>query len=321
MIGERIIVVGAGVIGLTTAVRLAEAGYEVGVIARDMPLETTSAAAAALWYPYRAEPPEQVVRWATTSAVQYNRDALNPQSGVRLVDGIELRASTGAPWFADALPDTADFSHVASLPTGYADGWQMRLPVIEPAIYLPALLRRLDSLGASVTRVAISELPDAQVVINCSGLASRKLADDSSVVPVSGQTVRVHPIQPVETWLLDQTDEDRPIYVVPRSRDVLVGGTAEVGSFSTSTDPTTAQSILLRATRLVPALEGAHVVGTRSGLRPTRPAVRLETESGRANNLTVHNYGHGGSGWTLAWGCADDVVRLLTAVGRDPARG
>ena len=112
--------------------------------------------------------------------------------------------------------------------------------------------------------------------------------------------------------LLDQTDEDRPIYVVPRSRDVLVGGTAEVGSFSTSPDPTTAQSILRRAARLVPALEGAHVVGTRSGLRPTRPAVRLETESGQVNNLTVHNYGHGGSGWTLAWGCADDVVRLLT---------
>ena len=53
---ERVIVVGAGVIGLTCAVRLAEDGHRVDVLARDLPLETTSVVAAALWYPYRALP-------------------------------------------------------------------------------------------------------------------------------------------------------------------------------------------------------------------------------------------------------------------------
>ena len=64
---QRVIVVGAGVVGLTCAVRLLEAGLRVDVVARDLPLETTSAVAAALWYPYRALPQDRVTAWAATS--------------------------------------------------------------------------------------------------------------------------------------------------------------------------------------------------------------------------------------------------------------
>ena len=56
----RVIVVGAGVVGLSCAVRLLEAGHRVDVLARDLPLETTSAVAAAIWYPYRALPQDRV---------------------------------------------------------------------------------------------------------------------------------------------------------------------------------------------------------------------------------------------------------------------
>src|ERR671920_557115 len=51
---DRVIVVGAGVVGLTCALRLLEAGHRVDVVARDLPRETTSAVAAGFWYPYRA---------------------------------------------------------------------------------------------------------------------------------------------------------------------------------------------------------------------------------------------------------------------------
>src|SRR5690242_4446824 len=60
----RVVVVGAGVAGLTCAVRLAEAGHEAHVLARDLPPETTSAVAAALWYPYRALPQDKVTAWS-----------------------------------------------------------------------------------------------------------------------------------------------------------------------------------------------------------------------------------------------------------------
>jgi len=51
------------------------------------------------------------------------------------------------------------------------------------------------------------------------------------------------------------------------------------------------------------------------GLRPGRKSVRLEKEtiplaSGRLR--VVHNYGHGGAGLTLAWGCAGHAVRLAS---------
>ena len=75
----RVIVVGAGVIGLSCAVRLLEAGHRVDVLARDLPRETTSAVAAAIWYPYRAWPagagPGLVARRPTTCSPAIAADA------------------------------------------------------------------------------------------------------------------------------------------------------------------------------------------------------------------------------------------------------
>src|SRR4051794_41898343 len=71
---QRVIVVGAGVVGLTCAVRLLEAGHRVDVVARDLPLETTSAVAAALWDPYRALPQDRGMAWA--AAAYHAFDAL-----------------------------------------------------------------------------------------------------------------------------------------------------------------------------------------------------------------------------------------------------
>jgi D-amino-acid oxidase len=309
----RIIVVGAGIVGLTSAVRLAEAGYEVAVVARDLPLETTSAIAAALWYPYRAEPPDQVLAWARASFSAYASELPDRDSGVNLVDGLELRRSAGEPWFAAALPDVAGFSHFQTVPEGYVDGWQLRLPVIEPSIYLPRLVSRLESLGGSLSRMVVSALPTDAVVVSCVGLAARSLASDASVTPVRGQVVRVERTDGVDAWLLDQSDEDAPIYVVPRSRDVVVGGTAEVGSFDQQPHESITASIMSRAARLVPPIATATVLGTAAGLRPSRPCVRLESEQQPRGGLVVHNYGHGGAGWTLAWGCADDVVAEVAA--------
>ena len=86
----RVVVVGAGVVGLTCAVRLAEAGHETHVLARDLPPETTSAVAAALWYPYRALPHDRVTRWSAHTYVELRALAAEPGTGVRMRDGLEL---------------------------------------------------------------------------------------------------------------------------------------------------------------------------------------------------------------------------------------
>jgi D-amino-acid oxidase len=101
-----------------------------------------------------------------------------------------------------------------------------------------------------------------------------------------------------------------PLYVVPRSRDIVVGGTDDEGAWDRRPDPETARRVLGRAVELVPELARAPVLGHRVGLRPERPEVRLELER-RGRVRVVHCYGHGGAGVTLAWGCAAEVAALV----------
>jgi D-amino-acid oxidase len=308
----RVIVVGAGVVGLSCAVRLREAGMDAHVLARDLPPETTSAVAAAIWYPYRALPHDKVLAWSTATYTELARLAeQEPACGVSIRWGTELLRSAAAapPWWRDAVP-TVD--RLADPPEGFAGGWRLAVPVADMSVYLPWLVGRLDALGGTLTRAWLPVLPDQGLVVNCSGLAARVLAADASVHPVRGQVVLVEQFGLTE-WLLEQSDERELTYVVPRSRDVVVGGTALENVYDPHPDPETARAIIDRAARLVPEIARARVRGHRVGLRPARPAVRLDSERTDAGHV-VHCYGHGGAGVTLSWGCADDVVRQVQQV-------
>ena len=305
----RVIVVGAGVVGLTVAVRLAEAGLDVHVVARDLPLETTSSVAAAMWYPYRAYPYDRVTGWAKTSYEAFARLAADdPDSGVRMRMGTELlRTPAPDPWWVGAVDR---LERVHDLPDGYRDGWSFTAPVIDMATYLPWLATRLERAGGTLTRMALSGLPDrAALVVNCSGLAARVLAEDASVRPVRGQVVHLEQFGLDRWWL----DEDGPTYVVPRLRDVVVGGSDEEDDWDTRPRADTGRSILQRATRLVPELADVRVLAHRVGLRPVRSSVRLEEERRPNGRRIVHCYGHGGAGVTLSWGCADEVLSIVLA--------
>jgi D-amino-acid oxidase len=307
----RVLVVGAGVMGLTCAVRLAEAGHSVDVIARDLPLETTSAVAAALWYPYRADPQDQVVRWGSTSYAEFAELAEKDlASGVRMVAGTDLhRERAPDPWWRSVVRDPKP---VPNPPVGYREAWEFVAPVIEMPVYLLWLLERLAAAGGTVTRMAVSGLPDrAPVVVNAAGLAAGVLAGDQTMRPVRGQVVVVEQFG-LERWWLDAA---APTYVVPRSDDIVVGGTDEEGSWDRTPNDTIAADILARGTALVPDLVAARVLGHRVGLRPARPWVRVEEER-RGSQRILHCYGHGGAGVALSWGCADEVLALLSRSGR-----
>lgn len=299
---RRVIVVGAGVIGLSCAVRLLEAGHRVDVLGRDLPLETTSSVAAAVWSPY-SQPQEHVVRWARTSYDAFAALCEDTSAGVVMRTGTELfREGPADLWWGDALPPGAGPDRETSLPAGYASGLTMRAPVIEMPIYLRWLTARVEALGGSITRMTLSGLPTAEVLlVNASGIGARLLGGDRSVVPVRGQVVLVEQVGLDRWWI----DAEAPSYVVPRSRDIVLGGTAITGEWSRTPDPATARSILERAARIEPRLAGARILHHRVGLRPGRSSVRLEREDD-----VIHCYGHGGCGVTVSWGCADDVVEL-----------
>ena len=161
-----------------------------------------------------------------------------------------------------------------------------------------------------ITRtLMISELPGRVYVVNCCGLGARDLCDDHSLEP-SWRTNCVY-TQDSLIGRFDQRKKEISIYTIPRRDVTVLGGTAQRGDWDEEIRDEDTEQILRKCESLWPELDRSKVVGVSVGLRPSRKEVRLEVEniSGR---LVVHNYGHGGAGVTLSWGCADEVVRLLS---------
>jgi D-amino-acid oxidase len=311
----RVIVLGGGVSGLSCGVRLLEAGHPVELWARELSPHTTSDVAAAIWYPYRAWPQERVTAWAGRTFTVLGELARAPDTGVRCVAGLELvRERVAEPWWAPCVPGLRRAS-AGELPEGYVDGFVFEVPIVDMPRYLPWLRARFERLGGVVRQREVRSLDEAWSaspwVVNCTALGSRELVGDTGLYPVRGELLSVEPFGQTR-FLLDDQDEARGMtYIVPRETDCIIGGTAEEGNASLTPDAARGQAILERALRLLPEGTRPRVRRHLVGLRPARASVRLELER-RGNRLVVHNYGHGGAGVTLSWGCAEEVVACLT---------
>ena len=317
MVRADVIVVGCGVIGLTAAVRMRESDLDVRIVTAALPFETTSSVAAALWYPYKAYPEDRVLSWGKRTFEVFEDLARIPESGVRMREGVELwHEPVPDPWWAGAVPRRVRRCAKDELPPGYRDGHVFVAPVVEMPVYLDHLLRRFIHAGGHIELRAIPSLEEAGeggVVVNCAGLGARELVGDTSMEPIRGQIVRVR--NPgLERFMLDEENPEGITYVIPRSEDCILGGTAEEGEWDTEPDLRIAANILRRCAALEPRLAGAEVLEHKAGLRPGRPEIRLERENVASGPPRVHNYGHGGSGVTLSWGCAQETLRLVRQV-------
>jgi D-amino-acid oxidase len=307
-----VLVVGAGVIGLSCAIRLAEADFAVEVLARELPAETTSAVAGALWLPYRAEPADRVAEWgrATLAELLRLKDAV-PDAGVLVRSGVIVRHEPmPTPSWAGAVADLAQLRAVAAPMPGYSHGVAMRVPLVDMPRYLDYLATRLQRAGGQITRADLAALPERGIVVNACGVDAARLVGDQQVHPVRGQTV-VLANPGLTDWFVDEDEVDGEFtYVLPRAHDVVVGGSATEHDWNRGPDPALAERILARAVVHRPELGSARVLAHRVGLRPARSTVRLEAQP-RADGVVVHCYGHGGAGVTLSWGCADEVLAAV----------
>ncbi len=148
------------------------------------------------------------------------------------------------------------------------------------------------------------------MVVNCSGLGAIELVGDQTLIPIRGQVLRV--TNPgLSRFVRDDTNPDGRTYIYPRGDDCILGGSSEPGNTRLDPDPAITARILRNCVRLQPNLRESELLDELVGLRPWRSEVRLELSSSGAHSApVVHNYGHGGAGVTLAWGCAAEVVLL-----------
>ncbi len=304
---SKIVVVGAGVSGLVSADALVQAGHEVNVVASATGPTLTSAAAGAIWLPFRSSVDLDIVRWARTTRRWLEQLASStPAAGIDVVK-VEFASETQeAPWWAPAL-DTPPT--VERHPHADCYVWSFNAPRVEPALFC-SYFEQLLSNRISIGTVRSFDDIDADLIINCSGLGSRTLAKDQSVKALFGQTVVVAAGEhDLSLCVSDERSEEDLFYAIPRRAEIVLGGCAfEVpGNSPAVPSAEMRETLLARAQRH--GIKRGQILRDSAGLRPYRPTVRLERE-GRV----IHNYGHGGSGYTVCRGCAEDVVRLAAKV-------
>ncbi|MCD2185714.1 FAD-dependent oxidoreductase [Actinomycetospora soli] len=316
----EVVVVGAGVVGLTTAAVLAGTGLDVEVWSADDPLDTASARAAGVWTPMSQAPLASSLAWAERSLQEFCGLSRVPGSGVALVEGLTLTPhDTGGhlPPLTRLSPDLRD-ARPDELPAGFPAGLRYRLPRIDMPRYVPWLVDRLTASGGRIRRHRVESLAEplasAPVVVNASGLGARDLGPDPAVRPVFSQYV-VTDNPGLTRVVVDTTDQRRWVSIIPHPDRVHLGGVRVSGRDDDRPDRELASDVLRRCREVEPALVDARVQRVDTGLLPSRPTMRVETEQ-RDEGLVVHAYGHASGGVTVSWGVAHAVAELV-ASGRD----
>ena len=309
-----VLVIGSGVIGLTTGICLAEAGLSVRIRTAAEPAQTTSAAAGAVWGAVKVGPPDRVLGWGQTGLETLTKLAAEPGTGVRIGAGREISRHPLEPYYWTSLLTDLRLCTEAELPGDYTHGWYYTAPLVNMPVYLEYLRARFAQAGGTIEVAPAGSLRElagaAPVVVNCSGVAAHQLVPDPTVVPVRGQVV-IAANPGIEEFLISRDPEPPWItYLFPHGDEIVLGGTNDEGNWDTEPQDDVAERILASCGALDPRLRGVKVLGYRVGLRPCRPQVRLESEP-FGGGVLWHNYGHGGAGVSMAWGCAAEIAAAV----------
>ena len=306
----RVAIVGAGVSGITCAVVFAESGHMTSIFAEQTGDRTDSGAAAAMWYPYDAGPGGQTIAWALTTYRALSDLARDPRTGVSIVE-LRTFSRTGEIEIPEWAGPLGARRLSSEIPTAFKSGFALNVPVMDTTIYLDYLAARFREAGGEINTgkhfAKLEEIdPAFELIINCTGIGARRLVEDPELEPHRGQVAIVAKMDRPCAVVCD----DSPLmYAIPRPNDCVFGGTNEL-SDNRTIDPAVTASIVAECSRVL-EIDQPVVLRERVGLRPfRRSGVRLAREQLGDGRAVIHNYGHGGSGFTLSWGCAQAVFEL-----------
>ena len=224
---------------------------------------------------------------------------------------------------------------------GAIDAYEHLAPVIDTDRCMAFLTELVRGKGATlVTEIIRGDLFsqedfllarfDADAIVNATGLASIELAADKSCYPYRGALLRLindgKDFPKVDAALTITADPAHSpteiVFILPRNDNILLlGGIAQGHQWDLdlTLDSSIIQGMRNRCEAFLPGLRDARLdpdYPLAQGLRPFRTGnVRVESEprkhGGWRKSRIVHSYGHGGSGWSLTFGCAADVVALI----------
>lgn len=253
---QRFAVLGCGVSGLSTA-RLLQRRFQNGpgtvtIYAKDLPPDTTSNLAGAWWSPtsvYETTTPKFKEQFRQASRLSHRAFQLlvGPEYGVRWIDTFELlrqEASLGRelPGGNDLYPQLEIHRDPENY-FGFPFVKQYSSMLIEPSIYLSALLRDFYNAGG---RVVVKEFRNRQgiarlrepVIFNCTGLGSRALFNDEELTPVRGQLEILLPQPEIDYCYVSNG------HMFPRRDGIILGGTWDHDDWSLNPNPEQATGIL-----------------------------------------------------------------------------
>jgi D-amino-acid oxidase len=314
---NRAAIIGAGVSGLTCGVVFAERKWDVTICADQSGEQTTSGAAAAVWFPYDAEPADKVIPWSLITYERLRELACDSRSGVSMLEIWQFTRVGQIP-----IPDWAKKLGAHPIPVTpsenaspgrietklpFSSGFGLTVPLIDTTIYLDYLANRFHNAGGIIESAHINkvgEIPrDFDMIVNCAGIGARKLVDDSELEPHRGQVAIVPKLDLAPAIVCDGPPL---MYAIPRAHDCVFGGTNSISENREASSADTA-TIVSECSRVL-GIDAPPVIAVKVGLRPFRKSgVRLESEKLRDGRTAIHNYGHGGAGFTLSWACAEEV--------------
>ena len=239
---------------------------------------------------------------------------------------------------------------------GVVDGYEHLAPVVDSDRAMEWLMQLVRTKGAKMVTAKISgdllakeadlkEHYGADAIVNATGLGAHELASDDDVFPVRGAVLRIvndgKDFPKIEKAMIWSTDSDAcgkfldVVFMVPRNDNIMIlGSIVQKGEteLDLTVDSPVVKDMFERLKRFIPATRNARLdpeYPLAQGLRPFRQTnLRVERDGrrcGRGRSSIVHCYGHGGAGWSLAFGSAaeaasliEDVVGAKATTSKDP---